>query len=230
MTAPATRADEAYSRIIELIASREIRESDPISHRSLAERLGMSKLPVSRALDRLQREGLLNSQPRVGTRLRPFDADNIWGMLQWRSAIECQSARLAAECSTGTEKKELIVLGRKTDVQLSKVGPEKGHHPLDAEFHRTVARLSRVTEFEDSLDRLSIYHIKVQLCEAVSAAAQKPPSAPPDHQAVARAIATGDPGIAEVAMREHLENSERAYGFVRWYRQYRLENTALNAG
>ena len=60
-------AAEAYSVVRQRILRGELVLGQTISRRKLAAELGMSFLPVSEALLRLEVEGLLESCPRAGT-------------------------------------------------------------------------------------------------------------------------------------------------------------------
>jgi DNA-binding GntR family transcriptional regulator len=68
-----------------------------ISRRQLAVELGMSIVPVSEAFQRLAQEGLIESRPQVGTRIRIPTEANIRDRFVIREALESQSARLFAE-------------------------------------------------------------------------------------------------------------------------------------
>ena len=78
-SAEASLAAEAYGIVRRRIVRGTVGLGDVISRRKLAAELGMSFLPVSMALLRLEFEGLLESRPRAGTqdsdkrRLRPRD-------------------------------------------------------------------------------------------------------------------------------------------------------------
>ena len=63
-------AGEAYLVVRMRILRGELAVGQAISRRKLAAELGMSFLPVSEALMRLEFEGLLESRPRAGTRVR----------------------------------------------------------------------------------------------------------------------------------------------------------------
>ena len=60
-------AGEAYVTVRERILRGELAIGQVISRRKIAAELGMSFLPVSEALLRLEHEGLLESRPRAGT-------------------------------------------------------------------------------------------------------------------------------------------------------------------
>src|SRR5262249_62269850 len=64
--------------------------------RKVAAELGMSFLPVSEALLRLEFEGLLESRPRAGTRVRIPSREDVRGHYVVREALEVQAAMLFA--------------------------------------------------------------------------------------------------------------------------------------
>jgi DNA-binding GntR family transcriptional regulator len=70
-------SEQAYYSIRERILKGEIPLGAPLSRRRLADELGMSLLPVAEALQSLERDGLVESQPRVGTRVCLPDAGEI---------------------------------------------------------------------------------------------------------------------------------------------------------
>src|ERR1700759_220682 len=62
-------AERAYFFIREQILRGELPLGAALSRRQLAQELGMSLVPISEALQRLEGEGLVESKPRVGTRI-----------------------------------------------------------------------------------------------------------------------------------------------------------------
>src|SRR2546428_576980 len=78
-----------------------------LSRRKLAAQLGMSPLPISEALRQLESEGLVESRPRVGTRVRVPTPQDLRDRYIIREALECQSARLFAEKPSAAERSEL---------------------------------------------------------------------------------------------------------------------------
>jgi len=218
-------SDIAYHGIIELIRQGQIAESDYISHRRLANRLSMSKLPVGTALKRLEQEGVVKSLARVGTRLNRIDAQGVWDLLQWRIALESQTARLANQWMTTPEREALIQKGREIDQAIS--AGDECVRQADVAFHLLVADASKVRQLRVDLERLNIYDLKLHLCEAVHAAAQNPPNPPPNHETLAKVIAHGSADEAEHSMRAHLQDNSTVYGFVQWYcRKRQLESNA----
>src|ERR1041384_4840342 len=93
-------AAEAYNVVRQRILRGELVLGQVISRRKLAAELGMSFLPVSEALLRLEFEGLLESRPRAGTRVRIPSRQDVRGHFLVREALEVQAARLFAAVAT----------------------------------------------------------------------------------------------------------------------------------
>lgn len=209
--------NHAYKGLLEMMADGRLRQADIVSHRNLAASMGMSKLPVGMALKRLEQEGLVELIDRVGTKVCRVDAEAMWGMLQWRLAMECQVARLASEFIQPEDGQRLLDMAKKLD-DMYGVSPDTTAS-MDVEFHLFLGDLSRCRKLRMELERLNIFHIKQMICESVSAAAKKPPIDPTTHMELAQGIIQGDPENAEKLMRQHLEDAGKIYGFVQWYRE-----------
>src|ERR1035438_9671256 len=108
-------AGEAYVTVRERILRGELAIGEVISRRKVAAELGMSFLPVSEALLRLEHEGLLESRPRAGTRVRVPTKQDIRGHYVVREALEVQSAVLFTQASTPAERAELLKLAARVD-------------------------------------------------------------------------------------------------------------------
>src|SRR5207249_7363409 len=87
---------KAYEEIRRRILWGEFPMGTAIPRRRLSKELGMSVLPVAEALQRLEVEGLVETQARVGTRVRLPTPQDIRGIYIVREALETQSARLFA--------------------------------------------------------------------------------------------------------------------------------------
>jgi DNA-binding GntR family transcriptional regulator len=117
---PVSLSERAYAAIREEILRGQLRPGTPLSRRRLARELGMSVLPVTDALRRLEVDGLVESRARAGTRVRvPSDAD-IHALYELREALETQAARLFARKATPAERLELKVLAGQVDTLFSR--------------------------------------------------------------------------------------------------------------
>src|ERR1700685_2352579 len=103
-------AGEAYVTVRERILRGELALGQVISRRKVAAELGMSFLPVSEALLRLEHEGLLESRQRAGKRVRVRTRIDVQGHYVVREALESQAAILFATHATRDERSELLKL------------------------------------------------------------------------------------------------------------------------
>lgn len=115
-----SHAEHAYQLILDLILRGRLVPGSPLSRRGLARELQLGVQPVTEALQRLEADGLVESLPRVGTRVKMPSEQEIRGHYIVREALESQSARLFAEKASSQEKEELSLLAAKLDALYSK--------------------------------------------------------------------------------------------------------------
>src|SRR5258707_9622225 len=88
--------DQVYARILEAIADRTLPPGHRIRQNELAEKLGVSRQPVSHALHLLHRQGLVAESGRKGFEVTQLDPRRIRQLYEVRGAIDALAARLAA--------------------------------------------------------------------------------------------------------------------------------------
>ena len=136
-------ASEAYSVVRQRILRGDIALGQVISRRKLAAELSMSFLPVSEALLRLEIEGLLESRPRAGTRVRIPSPEDVQGHYVVREALEVQAAMRFTQVATAGERSELKKLAaRKPDGQNSAT-PKSGSQSTSRHCRFTTETLLR---------------------------------------------------------------------------------------
>src|SRR6195256_4185990 len=106
-SATSTLAHAAYGVVRRRILRGQLSLGQAVSRRKLAAELGMSFLPVSEALLRLEFEGLLESRPRAGTRVRIPSREDVRGHYIVREALEAQAARLFAAVATPDDRADV---------------------------------------------------------------------------------------------------------------------------
>lgn len=80
-----------------LIVTGELPGGTPLTQRELAARLAVSQTPVRAALDQLEREGLVVSVPRGGSRVTELTVEDMEEIYAARSGLEGLAARRGAE-------------------------------------------------------------------------------------------------------------------------------------
>lgn len=124
-------ADQAYRRIREKIFRGEYPLGAALLRRLLAAELGMSSLPVTDAIKRLEHDGLVESRTRAGASVRIPTAKDIREHFILRKALEVQVARLFAEKASQIERQEILAMAAELDAateeaQNSSAGAKSG--------------------------------------------------------------------------------------------------------
>jgi len=186
-------AAEAYNVVRERILRGELVLGQAISRRKLAAELGMSFLPVSEV------EGLLESRPRAGTRVRIPSREDVVGHFTVREALEVQAAMLFTHAATPAERGELRKLAARVDAVA--VQPDRTlytvlHHKL----HRRIAECARCPMLCDAIEKTHAL-ASIWFCLLRQPLPDDPPRR---HQDLVDALTTGRPKEAADAMRQHI--------------------------
>jgi DNA-binding GntR family transcriptional regulator len=216
-----TLSDQVYDQLIDLIANGEIKPASVISHRQLATTLKISKQPITFALKRLEKEGIVASLPRIGTRVLPVDAEEMWGMLQWRIALESQTIRLACEWAEPKQIKILLQKAERIDTMPWRGISRNERIKVDADFHLYLADCSACRVLRDKLSSLNIYYLKSLLFEMLELQPLEDQQWAVTHLDLAQAVRRGEPDPAAMLMKKHLEESPDMRLFTKWYQQNR---------
>lgn len=205
----ATLSLQAYERIRNRILTGECPLGSPLSRRRFAEELGMSLIPVSEALQRLESEGLVESKPRAGTRVRVPTTEDIRGHYIVREALESQSARLFAKMATKEQKTELREMAEYVDKLAAITQKVEAPHRYEASFefermhlrlHTRVAECSECSSLVDAIERSRVlinnwlFNVSVDI----------EPLPATWHRDLIKTLSNGDPLEADAAMRRHV--------------------------
>ena len=196
-----TLANKIYMHLQEEIASGELSSGTRLVRRTLAKRFNVSPIPVTEALYRLEQDGLVESAPMYGARVKVWTLDALKNDQVLREALECQSARLCAEHATDAQIASLMKMARDLDAMIKKkdTDPREGMHK-HLEFHLALARFGGYQSIEDEVHR--IWRRRLMRWNWVSAKSLKIPS--DWHQQLVRVLGKRDPDAAEDKMREHV--------------------------
>ena len=197
-------AGEAYVIVRERILRGELSIGNVISRRQLAMELGMSLLPVSEALQRLEFEGLLESRPRAGTRVKIPNAQDVRGHYILRQALEAEAARLFAEVATGAERLELQKLAARVDTLSAQVGGNRFLYlSLHEKLHRRIAECTRCQPLVEAIEKNHVLAL-TWLCVARQPSTGRPRRG---HCDLIDVLVKGAPVAAAEAMRAHIHSA-----------------------
>src|SRR5258708_22535746 len=88
--------DQVYARILEAIIDRTLPPGHRIRQNELADKLGVSRQPVSHALHLLHRQGLVSESGRRGFEVTELNPGRIRELYEVRGAIDALAARVPA--------------------------------------------------------------------------------------------------------------------------------------
>jgi GntR family transcriptional regulator, vanillate catabolism transcriptional regulator len=94
---PAPQSIRALLGLRELLLDGAFAPGERLSEIPLGERLGVSRTPLRLALTTLEHEGLLETHPSGGFRVRAFTVADAIDAIELRGVLEGTAARLAAE-------------------------------------------------------------------------------------------------------------------------------------
>jgi len=194
-------AGEAYLIIRERILRGETPIGHVISRRKIAAELGMSFLPVSEAFLRLEFEGLLESRPRAGTRVRIPSREDVQGHYRVREALEVEAARLFVDTATQEERAELIKLAGRVDAMSIQPETNRVHYlNLHEKLHRRIAECTRCPALVDAIEKTCALS-STWLCVGQKFSNGHVPTR---HQELMEVLANGTREAAAEAMRDHV--------------------------
>lgn len=206
---PPSLAARAYLEIRNKILKGDLPIGMALSRRQLATELDISVPPVTEALLRLESEGLLESRPRVGTRVRVPSRQDVEDRSLVREALETQAARLFAERAPASEKAGLRRRGRELDRLYAKCETDA----VDREFlfsvnschlgfHLSIADGARCPALRHAIEKEQVLIFYWLYDTAV----QRRNLASDYHARLAEALGSGTPAQADAAMRHHIRH------------------------
>ena len=204
--------DEAYLAVRDEILRGQLRPGTPLSRRRLALQLGMSVLPVSDALKRLEEDGLVETRARAGTRVKVPTRTDVRELYELREALETQAARLFAERASAVHRRELRRLAGHVDALFDRLAAGGGQddafrfavHSQHLQFHMRIAEHANSQLLRQMIERK---HVLI-MNWIFDITARRTPLPPGFHARLAEALVSGDPEKADALMREHVR-----YGF-----------------
>lgn len=138
--------DQVHDLLVGAIVDGQLAPGERLTQGTVAERLGVSRQPVSHALQLLKRRGLLVESGKRGLSVAPIDADRITSLYQVREALDGLAAGLAAaRCRAGAipayQLREICAIVKHgqdipTDAAVS------ARISADVAFHSAIYRLS----------------------------------------------------------------------------------------
>ena len=196
-------SDEAFLRLREAIINGEFPPGTRLVEQNVAKRLGISRIPVREAIQRLIDEGLVVKEPRRGAYVQSYSEEELEEVYSLRVVLErFVIERVMANWSNEARATlQAIVDGM---VQAARAGDKKQVSNLDTKFHETLWDLANhkiLLEVVSSL-RIRITHFLVQANIAISEDALD--AHVQSHQILLDCLNSGDIEVAKAKITEHI--------------------------
>lgn len=198
------QGQSVYERLLDEIRSGKLPPGARLRETELAARLGISRTPVREAIRRLEADGLVEHQPRLGASLRRLGHDEVMELYAMRVLLEGEAARLAARGASALELAEMeeintVMAAASDPVQRARANRQFHTALLNASKNRFLRRaMVGLRRTALVLGRSSMFDLD-RASEAVR-----------EHSAVIAALKLRDGAGAEAAMRAHMEAAHRA--------------------
>lgn len=188
------------------IVSGEFSLGQKLSETTLAQKLGVSRTPVREALKQLDREGLVEIIPRVGTCVKKPTEKEIIELFTIKEVLEGLAASQLAQRGDVLELHELMKAMEDME-QSVKQGNIDGYVEANDRFHDAILRgagNSKLQFHYDLLINQLPYRRFVYLTLEQPSRLAKSVE---EHQRIVEAIKAQDSKLAEQLMREHVTAS-----------------------
>ncbi len=201
----------AHDQIISWLLEGRLKPGQAINRRQVAAELGVSVAPVMEAMLKLRSEGLIETIPRQGTRVRQIGLTELHGQLIVREALECQAARMYYGEPVRRHREELGYLAQVLDdSELTSLQYMKA----DMRFHHYLVSLANCPALLHAFERVMkiglLYSINMIEPELNSL-----PRTPHGHQTLLDGLQQDDPNAVEALIRAHLRSRKKSL-FASW--------------
>jgi DNA-binding GntR family transcriptional regulator len=206
-----TLVEAAYKALKSDITRCVLPPGKKVIIRELVERYGVSETPIKQALNRLVTEGLVESIPRRGMKVRMVEWEEIVETLDLRYMIESYSipgaiAHLRKEPSVFARMEALILEHESAAPLISDIEEYYRNYRIDAEFHRlfvSAAGNRKTTQLYAGLGTHGyMYYVfgRQRTSEMLDGVAE--------HRDILDALEAFDPCETEQRVRIHIDNAK----------------------
>ena len=201
--------EQVYQRLRDAITDGSLPPGRRVRQGELADRLGVSRAPISHALHLLKHQGLVIESGRRGVEIAPIDPDQLRDVYQIRAALDSLAARLLAGRFAGGE---IDANGSRRLEEALRAGegvqpktPLSTRVAVDVAFHQEIYALCGNPTIEETLAPLWP-HIQ-RAMNAVMAVDEIRTRAWQEHADIVRLVRAGDAEGAAAAAWSHAANA-----------------------
>jgi DNA-binding GntR family transcriptional regulator len=214
-----TIRQKVYEYLRESILGAEIKPGERIVEADIAGRIGVSRTPVREALHSLEREGLLESIPRIGYVVTAISEAEVSELSGIRLALEGLALRWAMERNFESLVAELEKNVRHSEDLLA-AGDVKSFIEMDARYHEIISRAAGSKQLSEMTQSIRRYMLRYRIQSIYTA--DNVQRAISGHRTLLNAIADRDAEKAQQALYAHIDQSRKDILFFGFKRSHRI--------
>ena len=206
-----TLKQQSYDYLLNAITEEKIKPLEVYSEQYFADILEISRTPIREAVLQLSQEGFLQIHPNKGFSVKPMSNKEVEDIFGLRCAIEGYCAMYAAEKIRTIEGKALVKKLRHL-IGIEKTAYDEHVSPSlwmenDTLFHRALLEFSTNGQFTSIMENL---RAKIKLVGMRSLYKDgRAEGTMNEHEALLRAIESGDRMEAYEAVKNHFDECQR---------------------
>lgn len=152
------RLPNVYEALFEQIVTGKLRAGERLLIDELAERFGVSKIPVREALKALEAKGWVESAPRRGTYVRRLSMAELHELFELRQIIEPEITAMAAHRRRAVHLQQLLALVEEGERAVERDDFVSSSR-VNSQFHTVIAQAA-----DNALAFSVIQELELRLC------------------------------------------------------------------
>ena len=194
----------AYGKILESLRSGAYKSGDRLREEEVSEALGISRTPVREALRKLESDGIIEHQPRIGAIIRGLSHTEVVELYEMRLILERAAAEMAAKHGTEAEFDTLEAMNNQ--IEAERDNPALGAS-INQEFHQCIYLAARNRFLLESARALN--NSLLLLGPTTFSNRARIDVVVKQHREIINALRAGDAESAGAAIEAHLQMSLR---------------------
>lgn len=200
--------DGVHERVVQMIVRGDLAPNARLHQERLAEKLGVSRTPIREALLRLEREGLVYTQPRRGMFVRAVTSGQVSELYEIREVLEPVAARLACERATPKNVAAIEAIQSRHERKYPRESSAAFRTNLELHLglvqpcgNQLMLRFLRTVWHQDAAFRIFSFYTEVS---------DLVPRMVGEHREIVDAFAAGDAESVEDLLRVHIRSAFKA--------------------
>ncbi|HEY0601601.1 MAG TPA: GntR family transcriptional regulator [Herpetosiphonaceae bacterium] len=205
-----TKQEFVYQSLRESIMRGELKPGERLRIEDIAQRLGVSPIPVREALHMLQSERLVENIPHVGATVAKISKASIIEVFTVMEGLELVATRTAAQRLTSADRQRLDELLKAMDRAIES-NAHNQWSDLNTEFHLAIVRITDMPMLQEMTERVLNQWDRVRRYYLKDVLVFRLVQAQNEHHLIVQAMAEHDYERLSQLVRAHNQGALTAY-------------------